>query len=111
MAAFGTAFRSEKKLTLIFIRIISAIYILAGVRTFDATTTAKHFKSYAEAASCADNLFRTIRAYSLGSRALARYYELLRSALKLGDNKSQFVGTLFEQQAILLIATAATSTT
>lgn len=108
VAAFVIAFISQWKLTLILICIIPAILILVGgIGTFDAIINAKLFKIYAEAASYADNLLsgmRTVHAFSLQSRTLAKYDDFLRSALKLGNKKSTFIGILFGGQYFVIYA-------
>lgn len=112
-AAFVIAFISQWKLTLILAGIIPAIVLLVGgVGVFDATINAKLFKTYADAASYADNLFsgiRTVHAFSLQSRTLAKYDEYLRNALKLGKKKSKFVGILFGGQYFVMYAGMALS--
>ncbi|KAH8879727.1 ATP-binding cassette multidrug transport protein [Thozetella sp. PMI_491] len=107
-AAFVIAFISQWKLTLTLICIIPAIVVLVGgVGAFDAKINTKLFKIYADAASYADNLLsgmRTVHAFSLQSRTLAKYEMFLRSALKLGNKRSKFVGILFGGQYFIIYA-------
>ena len=107
-AAFAIAFVSQWKLTLILICIIPAIVIIVGgVGAFDAAINARLFKVHADAASYADSLFsgmRTVHAFSLQSRTLAKYNEFLRRALELGNRRSKFVGILFGGQYFVIYA-------
>jgi ATP-binding cassette subfamily B (MDR/TAP) protein 1 len=107
-AAFVIAFISQWKLTLILICIIPAIIlIVGGVSIFDVKINISVFGTYASAASYADNLFsgmRTIHAFSLQSRTLAKYDAFLREALRLGKQRSKFSGIIFGGQYFVIYA-------
>lgn len=108
MAAFVIAFISQWKLTLILVSMIPALLILVGgVGAFDAIINAKLFKTYGDAASYADSLFggiRTVHAFNLQSKVMAKYDEFLRSALKLGNKKNRFFGVLLGGQHFVIYA-------
>jgi ATP-binding cassette, subfamily B (MDR/TAP), member 1 len=107
-AAFVIAFISQWKLSLILVSIIPALVILVGgFGAFDAIINAKLFKTYGDAASYADSLLsgiRTVHAFNLQSRVLAKYDEFLRSALKLGYKKNKFFGILLGGQHFVIYA-------
>jgi ATP-binding cassette, subfamily B (MDR/TAP), member 1 len=108
LASFVIAFVSQWKLTLILICIIPAIVlIVGGVSMFDAKINTRAFRTYAAAASYADNLLagmRTVHAFSLQSRTLARFDDFLRDALRLGNKRSKFVGMIFGGQYFVIYA-------
>ncbi|KAH6665304.1 P-loop containing nucleoside triphosphate hydrolase protein [Plectosphaerella plurivora] len=107
-AAFIIAFISQWKLTLILICIIPAIIIIVGtVGVSDAKINVQVFATYAAAASYADSLFsgmRTIHAFSLQSRTLAKYDAYLREAMRLGKKRSKLYGIIFGGQFFVIYA-------
>lgn len=107
-AAFVIAFIAQWKLTLILICIIPGILVVVGIAgTFDAAQDAKLFKVYADAASYAENVLgniRTIHAFSLQSRTLAKYNGFLEDAYRRGMKKSWIYGVMFGGQYFMIYA-------
>lgn len=108
VAAFVIAFIAQWKLAVILICIVPAIILLVGgVGAYDAINNGQVFKVYADAASYAENIFsavRTINAFSLQTRTLARYNGYLDMALKLGNKRSKFTGLIFGGQYFVIYA-------
>lgn len=108
VAAFIIAFVAQWKLTLILICIVPAVILLVGgVGTYDAINNGKVFKVYTDAASYAENVLsavRTIHAFSLQTKTLARYDRYLNTALKLGNKRSKFSGIIFGGQYFVIYA-------
>ncbi|KAJ4986221.1 multidrug/pheromone exporter [Stagonosporopsis vannaccii] len=108
VAAFVIAFIAQWKLTLILVCIIPAVLIIVGgVGTYDAVNSSKILKIYADAASYAENCLtgiRTINAFDLQARTLARYDTFLETALKLGNKRSKFSGIMFGGQYFVIYA-------
>nr|WOF01067.1 leptomycin B resistance protein Pmd1 [Corynespora cassiicola] len=106
--AFVIAFIAQWKLTLILICIIPAIILLVGgVGAYDAINNGKVLKVYADAASYSENVLsglRTINAFSLQTRTLAKYNVFLDTALKLGNKRSKFSGIMFGGQNFVIYA-------
>lgn len=108
IAAFIIAFIAQWKLTLILICIIPAIILLVGGSgAYDAINNGEVFKVYADAASYAENVLsavRTINAFSLQTRTMARYNRYLEMALKLGNKRSKSSGIIFGGQYFVIYA-------
>jgi ATP-binding cassette subfamily B (MDR/TAP) protein 1 len=108
IAAFIIAFIAQWKLTLILICMVPAVVVLVGgISAYDAINNSKVFKVYADAASYAENVLsavRTINAFSLQSRTLARYNRYLNMALELGNKRSKFSGLIFGGQYFIIYA-------
>lgn len=108
LAAFVVAFVTQWKLTLILICIIPTIMVIVGgVGIADAKVSSSLFSTYAAAASYADNLLsgiRTVHAFNLQSRTLAKYEVFLRDAMKLGSKRNKFIGIMFGGQNFVVYA-------
>ncbi|KAF2019493.1 multidrug/pheromone exporter [Aaosphaeria arxii CBS 175.79] len=108
VAAFVIAFIAQWKLTLILICIVPAVILLVGgVSAYDAVNNGKVLKVYSDAASYAENILsgiRTVNAFSLQTRILARYNGFLDTALKLGNQRSKFSGIIFGGQYFVIYA-------
>ena len=108
VAAFVIAFVAQWKLTLILICIIPASILLGGgVSTYDTINNREVFKVYSDAASYAENILsamRTVKAFNLQSRTLARYKSYIDMALKLGNKRSKTSGIIFGGQYFVVFA-------
>lgn len=101
-AAFIIAFISQWKLTLILICIIPALVLIVGFASVpDAKLETRILKIQAQAGSYAESIFggiRTVHAFSLRSRAVARYGSYLEDVIQVGKKKSPLYGAMFGGQ-------------
>ncbi|CAI9633473.1 unnamed protein product [Alternaria burnsii] len=108
VAAFVIAFIAQWKLTLILICIIPAsVLLVGGVGTYDTINNREVFKVYSDAASYAENVLsamRTVKAFNLQTRTLARYKSYLDIALELGNKRSKTSGIIFGGQYFVVFA-------
>lgn len=99
LAAFVIAFVKQWKLTLILIFMVPTLLIvLGGAGAVDATIETKILQIYAQAGSYAENILggvRTIEAFSLRSRVIAKYNSYLQDAHTQGVRKNKIYGTVF----------------
>lgn len=99
VAAFVIAFISQWKLTLILICIIPALLIIVGTASVpDTKLETRILKVQAQAASYAESIFggiRTVHAFSLRSRVVAKFDLYLREVFRQGKQKSLIYGVMF----------------
>ncbi|OJJ00274.1 hypothetical protein ASPVEDRAFT_189111 [Aspergillus versicolor CBS 583.65] len=99
LAAFVIAFVKQWKLTLILIFMVPTLLIvLGGAGAVDATIETKILQIYAQAGSYAENILggvRTIEAFSLRSRVIAKYNSYLQDAHTQGVRKNKIYGLVF----------------
>ncbi|KAG7286286.1 hypothetical protein NEMBOFW57_008594 [Staphylotrichum longicolle] len=98
-AAFIIAFISQWKLTLILICVIPALVLIVGFASVpDAKIETRILKIQAQAGSYAESIFggiRTVHAFSLRSRVVARYESYLEDVIQIGKKKSPLYGAMF----------------
>ncbi|KAF7557236.1 hypothetical protein G7Z17_g788 [Cylindrodendrum hubeiense] len=98
-AAFIIAFITNWKLTLIIICIVPALLIVVGgVAVLDGQIEMKILKTYGQAGSYAEHILggiRTIHAFSLRPRVIAKYDTFLQDAYNLGMKKNLLYGVMF----------------
>ncbi|EIT80974.1 multidrug/pheromone exporter, ABC [Aspergillus oryzae 100-8] len=108
VAAFIVAFVTQWKLTLILIFIVPTLLIVVGmVGGIDATIETKILQIYAHASSYAESVFggvRTIQAFSLQPRVLAKYDSYLQHAYTQGMRKNKLYGMVFGGQYFVVYA-------
>lgn len=99
VAAFIIAFISQWKLTLILICIAPTLIILMGiVATIEAKIEGQMLEVYGKAGAYAESVLsttRTVHAFSLRQRLVARYATYVAHARSLGDKKSPLYGAMF----------------
>ncbi|KAJ4313471.1 hypothetical protein N0V84_009396 [Fusarium piperis] len=99
IAAFIIAFISQWKLTLILICIVPALLIIVGTLSVpDAKIETKILKIQAQAGGYAESIFggiRTIHAFSLRSRVVAKFDTFLRDVFREGKKKNLLYGVMF----------------
>ncbi|KAL1792258.1 hypothetical protein ACET3X_010009 [Alternaria dauci] len=108
VAAFAIAFIAQWKLTLILVCIVPAsLLLVGGVGAYDAINNRQVFKIYSDAAGYAENVLsamRTIKAFSLETKTLAKYNRYLDIALELGNKRSKTSGIIFGGQYFVVFA-------
>ncbi|GMG07384.1 unnamed protein product [Aspergillus oryzae] len=108
VAAFIVAFVTQWKLTLILIFIVPTLLIVVGMAGgIDATIETKILQIYAHASSYAESVFggvRTIQAFSLQPRVLAKYDSYLQHAYTQGMRKNKLYGMVFGGQYFVVYA-------
>ncbi|KAB8274675.1 P-loop containing nucleoside triphosphate hydrolase protein [Aspergillus minisclerotigenes] len=108
VAAFIVAFVTQWKLTLILIFIVPTLLIVVGMAGgIDATIETKILQIYAHASSYAESVFggvRTIQAFSLQPRVLAKYDSYLQHAYTQGMRKNKLYGIVFGGQYFVVYA-------
>ncbi|KAK1977033.1 P-loop containing nucleoside triphosphate hydrolase protein [Colletotrichum cereale] len=108
VAAFIIAFVSQWKLTLIISCIMPALFIVYGMTSApDTRINKKLLPIYAMAGEYTENILagiRTVKAFSLESRILAKYASHLHEARMLGDKKSMLYGWMFGGQYLVIYA-------
>ncbi|KAL2272078.1 hypothetical protein VTJ83DRAFT_1449 [Remersonia thermophila] len=99
IAAFIIAFATQWKLTLITLAIAPAIIISMGVvATLQAGHETKILETYGEANSFAEGVLasaRTVHAFEMRDRLVAKFDEYLSKAHRIGDKMSPLFGALF----------------
>ncbi|KAI8681757.1 hypothetical protein NCS55_00428700 [Fusarium keratoplasticum] len=99
VAAFVIAFISQWKLTLILICIVPALVIIVGTMSVpDAKIETKILKIQAQAGGYAESIFggiRTIHAFSLRSRVVAKFDTFLQDVFREGKKKNLLYGLMF----------------
>ncbi|KAI5457773.1 multidrug resistance protein 1, 2, 3 [Mariannaea sp. PMI_226] len=108
VAAFVIAFVTQWKLTLILIWIVPTLLIaLGGAGAIDAGIESKILQVYAQAGSYAENILggiRTIHAFSLRPRVIAKYDSYLQNAFTHGMKKNKLYGIVFGGQYFVVYA-------
>lgn len=108
IAAFVIAFISQWKLTLIIICIVPTGIILSTVLSIPgAKIETDIIKIYAEAGSYVESILggiRTVHAFSLRSRIMAKYDAYLQDAYKVGMKKNILYGFMFGGDYFVLYA-------
>jgi ATP-binding cassette subfamily B (MDR/TAP) protein 1 len=98
VAAFIIAFVRQWKLTLILIWMIpTLLFLLGGVAGIDARYETKILQIYAQAGSYAENILggiRTIHAFNLQPRMIAKYDTYLANAYSIGKKKNVLYGVM-----------------
>ncbi|KAI8722402.1 hypothetical protein NCS52_00383900 [Fusarium sp. LHS14.1] len=99
IAAFIVAFISQWKLTLILICIVPALVIIVGTMSVpDAKIETKILKIQAQAGGYAESIFggiRTVHAFSLRSRVVAKFDVFLQDVFREGKKKNLLYGLMF----------------
>ncbi|RSL49718.1 hypothetical protein CEP51_015447 [Fusarium floridanum] len=99
VAAFVIAFISQWKLTLILICIVPALILIVGTLSVpDAKIETKILKIQAQAGGYAESIFggiRTIHAFSLRSRVVAKFDIYLQDVFREGKKKNMLYGFMF----------------
>ena len=99
IAAFIIAFISQWKLTLILICLVPALLLIVGSASVpDAKIETGILKIQAQAGSYAESIFggiRTVHAFSLRSRVVARLDSYLQDVVRLGKKKNLIYGAMF----------------
>lgn len=102
VTAFIIAFVAQWKLTLILIFIVPTLIIVLGTASgIDAMIETKVLQVYAQAASYAENVLRgmrTVQAFSLRPRVMAKYDSYLWEAYTQGIRKNKLYGIVFGGQ-------------
>lgn len=99
VAAFIIAFISQWKLTLILLCIAPTLIILMGiVASIEAKIEGQMLETYGKAGAYAESVLsttRTVHAFGLRERLVARYATYVAHARSLGNKKSPLYGALF----------------
>ncbi|KAL4795270.1 P-loop containing nucleoside triphosphate hydrolase protein [Aspergillus venezuelensis] len=107
-AAFIIAFVTQWKLTLILIFMVPLLLIvLGGAGGIDAMIETKILQVYAQAGSYAENVLggiRTLQAFSLRRRVIAKYDSYLQDAYSQGMKKNKLYGIVFGGQYFVVYA-------
>ncbi|KAL5336638.1 P-loop containing nucleoside triphosphate hydrolase protein [Aspergillus crustosus] len=108
VAAFVIAFVKQWKLTLILIWMVPMLLVVLGTAGgFDALIETKILQIYAQAGSYAENVLgviRTLQAFSLRPRVMAKYDSYLRDAYSQGMKKNRLYGIVFGGQYFVVYA-------
>lgn len=108
VAAFAIAFVTQWKLTLILIFMVPTLIIVLGTAGgIDAIIETKILQVYAQAGSYAENVLggiRTIQAFSLRPRVMAKYDSYLQDAYTQGMKKNKLYGIVFGGQYFVVYA-------
>ncbi|KAK7431647.1 hypothetical protein QQZ08_001866 [Neonectria magnoliae] len=108
VAAFIIAFISQWKLTLIIICIIPTLIVLViGLSIPDAIIETKMLQTYAQAGSYAESIFggiRTVHAFNLRQRIVAKYETYLDEAYGEGMKKNLLYGFIFGVEYFVIFA-------
>lgn len=106
VAAFIIAFTSQWKLTLILLCIAPTLIILMGVvASIEAKIEGQMLEVYGKAGAYAESVLstaRTVHAFGLRQRLVARYSTYVAHARSLGDKKSPLYGTLFSLEYFVI---------
>ncbi|KAH7148249.1 P-loop containing nucleoside triphosphate hydrolase protein [Dactylonectria macrodidyma] len=99
VAAFVVAFMTQWKLALIVSSIVPVLILVVGsVAIIDGQVEIKILKIYGQAGSYAENILgsiRTIHAFSLRPRVIAKYETFLQNAFSYGMKKNLLYGVMF----------------
>lgn len=99
VTAFIIAFVSQWKLTLILLCVAPTLIILMGiVASIEAKIETQMLDVYGKAGAYAESVLsttRTVQAFGLRERLVARYATFVAHARSLGDKKSPLYGALF----------------
>ncbi|SPO04683.1 probable ABC multidrug transporter [Cephalotrichum gorgonifer] len=108
VAAFVIAFVAQWKLTLILIFMVPTLLIVLGTAGgVDAMLETKILQTYAQAGSYAENVLegvRTVQAFTLRSRVMAKYDSYLQHAYIQGMKKNKLYGIVFGGQYFVIYA-------
>lgn len=108
LAAFVIAFVTQWKLTLILIFMVPTLLIMVGTAGgIDAMIETKILQVYAQAGSYAENVLggvRTLQAFSLRPRVMAKYDSYLQDAYNQGMRKNKLYGIVFGGQYFIVYA-------
>ncbi|KAL4769338.1 P-loop containing nucleoside triphosphate hydrolase protein [Aspergillus nidulans var. acristatus] len=108
VTAFVVAFVTQWKLTLILIFMVPTLLIVLGTAGgVDAMIETKILQIYAQASSYAENILggvRTIHAFSLQPRVMAKYDTYLQDAYAQGMRKNKLYGIVFGGQYFVVFA-------
>ncbi|RYP13828.1 hypothetical protein DL765_006700 [Monosporascus sp. GIB2] len=108
VAAFVIAFVTQWKLTLILIFMVPTLLIVLGTAGgIDAMIETKILQVYAQAGSYAENVLggvRTLQAFSLRPRVMAKYESYLQDAYAQGMKKNKLYGIVFGGQYFVVYA-------
>ncbi|KAL4815238.1 P-loop containing nucleoside triphosphate hydrolase protein [Aspergillus spinulosporus] len=108
VTAFVVAFVSQWKLTLILIFMVPTLLIVLGTAGgVDAMIETKVLQIYAQASSYAENILggvRTIHAFGLQPRVMAKYGTYLQDAYAQGMRKNKLYGIVFGGQYFVVFA-------
>lgn len=108
VAAFIIAFVSQWKLTLILLCIAPTLITLMGiVATIEAKIETQMLDVYGKAGAYAESVLsttRTVHAFGLRERLVARYATYVAHARSLGDKKSPLYGALFSIEYFVIYA-------
>lgn len=108
VAAFVIAFVTQWKLTLILIFMVPTLVIVLGTAGgIDAMIETKILQVYAQAGSYAENVLggvRTLQAFSLRPRVMAKYGSYLQDAYTQGMKKNKLYGIVFGGQYFVVYA-------
>lgn len=109
VASFIIAFVSQWKLTLILLCIAPTLIILMGiVASIEAKIEGQMLEIYGKAGAYAESVLsttRTVQAFSLRQRLVARYANYVAQARSLGDKKSPLYGALFSIEYFVIYGT------
>ncbi|KAL4995083.1 P-loop containing nucleoside triphosphate hydrolase protein [Aspergillus recurvatus] len=108
VAAFVIAFVSQWKLTLILIFMVPTLLIMLGTAGgLDAMLETKILQIYAQAGSYAESILggvRTLQAFSLQPRVMAKHDSYLQDAYTHGMKKNKLYGIVFGGQYFVVFA-------
>ena len=108
VAAFVIAFVTQWKLTLILFFMVPTLLIVLGTAgALDAMIETRILQVYAQAGSYAENVLggvRTLQAFSLRSRVMAKYDSYLQEAYTQGLKKNKLYGIVFGGQYFVVYA-------
>ncbi|KAL4935116.1 hypothetical protein BDV06DRAFT_234625 [Aspergillus oleicola] len=108
VAAFVIAFVTQWKLTLILIFMVPLLLVvLGGAGGIDAMIETKILQVYAQAGSYAENVLggiRTLQAFGLRPRVIAKYDSYLQDAYAQGMRKNKLYGIVFGGQYFVVYA-------
>jgi len=108
LGAFILSFITQWKLTLIASSIVPVLLGTMGViSALEATLETKILRSHAQAGAFAEGVLaniRTIHAFEIRSRLVAKHGQYLNEALKMGYKKSPLYGALFSIEYFLVFA-------
>ncbi|KAM3511063.1 hypothetical protein MY11210_005290 [Beauveria gryllotalpidicola] len=106
VTAFVIAFITHWKLTLVTLCVAPAIIIVMGViSTFQAAIETKILDTHAQANSFAEGVLasaRTVHAFEMRSRLVAKFDALLQEAHGLGNKNSPLFGALFSAEYTII---------
>lgn len=108
VASFVIAFVTQWKLTLILIFIVPLLLVvLGGAAALDAMIETRILQVYAQAGSYAEHALggvRTLQAFGLRPRVMAKYESYLQDAYTLGVKKNKLYGVVFGGQYFVMYA-------